>query len=88
MYFLYMSDQSGALREHFSGSGIQHFTGQSLAKFEMPLPSVSVATEMISTIEAMQRNATELEGLFQQKIQDLDDLRQSLLQKAFAGDLT
>ena len=88
MYFLYMSDQSGTLREHVSGAGIQHFTGQSLAKFEMPFPSVSVASEIISTIETMQRNSNELEGHFQQKLHDLDDLRQSLLQKAFAGELT
>ena len=88
MYFLYMSDQSGALQEYCSGAGIQHFTGQSLAKFEMPFPSVSVAKKMIVTIEAMHRSSMELEGHFQQKLQDIDDLRQSLLQKAFAGELT
>lgn len=88
MYYLFMSHQSGALQKHCSGAGIQHFTGQSLAKFEMPFPTLDVAKEMIGKIEEMQRISTELEGHFQQKLQDLDDLRQSLLQKAFAGELT
>jgi type I restriction enzyme, S subunit len=74
MYFLFMSHQSGALQEHCSGAGIQHFTGQALAKFEMPFPTLDVAETMISTIEEMQRNSTELEAHFQKKLRDLDDL--------------
>ncbi len=88
MYFLFMADQNGTLREHFSGAGIQHFTGQALAKFEMPFPSEAVAMGVISKIEAMQQRSLELESMLQQKLRDLDDLRQSLLQKAFAGGLT
>lgn len=88
MYFLFLSDLSGSLKDHFSGSGIQHFTGQALAKFEMPLPPVGVAKEMIRKIEAMQNACSELETKYTQKLQDLDNLRQSLLQKAFAGELT
>lgn len=88
MYYLFMSHKSGALQEHCSGAGIQHFTGKSLAKFEMPFPTLDVAEKMIGTIEEMQRSSAELEGHFQRKLEDLDDLRQSLLQKAFAGELT
>ena len=88
MYFLFMADQSGALREHFSGAGIQHFTGKALAKFEVPFPSAAVAKELIGAIETMQHSSVELEAIYQQKLQDLHDLRQSLLQKAFAGELT
>lgn len=33
-------------------------------------------------------NMEELQSIFNKKLQDLDDLRQSLLQKAFAGELT
>lgn len=88
MYYLYMMDQSGALQEHFSGTGIQHFTGQALAKFEMPFPNLSTATDMIGRIQAMQQKSIELEELYARKLNELDELRQSLLLKAFAGELT
>ncbi len=87
MYFLFMSDKSGDLRNHFSGAGIQHFTGKSLAKFEMPFPSPEIALQMVAKIEAMQRHSATLERRYQQKLLDIDDLRQSLVQKAFAGQI-
>ncbi len=88
MYYLYLSDETGDLQNHFSGTGIQHFTGKSLGKFTMPWPSFEKATEIVSTIEAMKNKSEALQAHYRQKLQDLDDLRQSLLQKAFAGELT
>ena len=38
VYYLLYCDLSGSLKSHFSGSGIQHFTHQTLAKFRIPLP--------------------------------------------------
>ncbi len=38
LYYLYVQDMSGELKQHFSGTGIQHFTGEVLARFEIPLP--------------------------------------------------
>ncbi len=88
MFFLYMEDQSGSLKTHFSGSGIQHFTGQALAEYEMPYPAPKLAEAMVARIEAMQLRSRELEASYVTKLQSLDALRQSLLQKAFAGEMT
>ncbi|RWC40546.1 MAG: restriction endonuclease subunit M [Mesorhizobium sp.] len=88
MFFLFMEDQSGSLRIQFSGSGIQHFTGQALAKFEMPFPSLGVAEKIVSRIEFMRQSSAELEGRYTRKLNGIDSLRQALLQKAFAGELT
>jgi type I restriction enzyme, S subunit len=37
LYFLFMQDTSGELRRHFTGTGIQHFTGEVLHNFEIPI---------------------------------------------------
>ena len=88
MLYLFLQDQIGALHEHFTGTGIQHFTGKALAKFQMPFPDPSVAQEITDRIEVIQRSSNLLQANYRTKLQDLDDLRQSLLQKAFAGELT
>lgn len=88
MYFLFMEDQSGSLCNHFSGAGIQHFTGQALAKYLMPFPTISDAEGMVAKIEAMHVSSGEVEQHYLTKLQSFDALRQSLLQKAFAGELT
>src|SRR5207244_9041975 len=36
VYYLYAQDNSGELKRHFSGTGIQHFTGEALDGFELP----------------------------------------------------
>ncbi|SDW39230.1 restriction endonuclease subunit S [Thiocapsa roseopersicina] len=38
LYYLLSKDLDGTLRNHFNGAGIQHFTGEALAQFEVPLP--------------------------------------------------
>jgi type I restriction enzyme S subunit len=38
LYYLYSKDLDGTLKKHFNGAGIQHFTGETLAAFEVPLP--------------------------------------------------
>src|SRR4051794_11431151 len=38
LYYLYAKDLDGTLKQHFNGAGIQHFTGEALAKFELPVP--------------------------------------------------
>lgn len=88
MFFLFMEDQSGSLKSNFSGSGIQHFTGQALARYEMPYPPPLMAEAMVARIEAMQSSSRELEEGYLAKLKSLDALRQSLLQKAFSGELT
>jgi type I restriction enzyme, S subunit len=88
LYWLYILDQTGQLAVHCSGAGIQHFTGKSLARFEMPYPTTGVAAEAVEAIEGTKQQSEELEVNYQTKLTDIADLRQSLLQKAFAGELT
>lgn len=87
MYYLYSQDKSGELKRHFSGTGIQHFTGEALGRFEMPLPSLPEIRNAIAKFDALSVETQRLESIYQQKLDALDELKQSLLHQAFSGNL-
>ena len=87
VYFLYAQDKSGKLKQHFSGAGIQHFTGEVLAKYKVPFPPLSELRRAISKIEAVHSELEHLEAIYKQKLLALDELKKSLLHRAFSGEL-
>ena len=52
------------------------------------LPCAKRQAEVAKRFSDAKESTTELQFAYKAKLQDLDDLRQSLLQKAFAGELT
>ncbi len=88
MYYLFLMDASGKLREYFSGAGIQHFTGQALSRFRLPMPPADVINVSVGRMSEMRLTVRTLETRYEKNLQMLDTLRQSLLQKAFSGELT
>lgn len=87
-YFLFHSDVSGNLRRYFTGSGIQHFTGQALKRFVMPIAPPSEMECHLEKVEEIHAQTQRLESICQQKLTALDELKKSLLHKAFTGELT
>lgn len=55
---------------------------------QFPFPSLSEQREIVERLSRLANETSLLSEGYSQKLQDLDDLRQSLLQKAFAGELT
>ena len=88
LYFLYLSDSNGTLKTYFTGAGIQHFTGKALHALHLVFPPVKNATIFIEHIERLHDQVRELEKLYEQKLIALNELKKSLLQKAFSGELT
>lgn len=88
MHYLFLKDATGQLKEQFTGSGIQHFTGQALAQFRMPFPDLKTTEKLVAKIEEMRAATDVLERQYEAVISQLENLRQSLLQKAFSGELT
>lgn len=88
MYYLYFTDANGELAQHFTGAGIQHFTGKALNAFTVPVPPSFLVEKLLAGIEAVYDEVMSLEVIYQKKLTALAELKQSLLQKAFAGELT
>lgn len=87
VYYLFAKDQSGELKENFSGTGIQHFTGEALAKFIIPVPSSQELKKAIKDFDALFAKTQHLELIYQQKLAALEALKKSLLHDAFRGAL-
>lgn len=88
MFYLYFTDTSGELAQHFTGAGIQHFTGKALNAFPVPVPPSTLVEKLLTGIEAIYDEVMSLEVIYKRKLTALAELKQSLLQKAFSGELT
>jgi type I restriction enzyme S subunit len=51
LYYLHYQDINGTLKSHFNGAGIQHFTGEALARFELPLPPLPEQQRIVGLLD-------------------------------------
>lgn len=59
-----------------------------LRLLKIPAPTLEVQIEVIEEVKELRQRMISAEAAYKEKLSNLDDLRQSLLQKAFAGELT
>ena len=53
-----------------------------------PFPSIETQQIIVHQLDALSLETNKLEAIYQQKINDLEELKKSVLQKAFSGELT
>ncbi|QAX31068.1 restriction endonuclease subunit S [Leisingera sp. NJS204] len=83
---LYLNSIS--LEPYVSGMAQPKLNQKQLNRIPIPFPDDDMRTEIVSRAQAMSEETQRLARNFEAALRDLDDLRQSLLQKAFAGELT
>ena len=88
LYFLYLCDSNDSLSKYFTGSGIQHFTGKALHQFDLPIAPLSEVKRYIRIFDNLYEKSSRLEEIYRDQIVQIAELKQSILQKAFLGDLT
>jgi type I restriction enzyme, S subunit len=77
------------LLDKSTGATVQHVNMKDIRGLSMSeLPSIQVQKECVEELEALKLKASRLESIYQQKIATLNELKQSILQKAFTGELT
>jgi type I restriction enzyme, S subunit len=59
-----------------------------LTNFEFPLPPIQAQGTIAAKLDALEQHCQDLESEVQQKLDHLTNLKQSLLHKAFTGELT
>lgn len=87
MYYLWFAAQTGCLRPYFTGTGIKHLTGQSLSKVPVPIADRSIQDRIVLNIEERMSTCEFIENTIDNALQQADALRQSILKKAFKGEL-
>ena len=76
------------LKEAGKGSARDNINLGTFSDRLFPIPDLEVQEAAIEKISKIDRECRRLSKEYAAKLQDIDDLRQSLLQKAFAGELT
>jgi restriction endonuclease S subunit len=90
--FLFEVFRSGIMKNqiarHVSGAAQPQLPIKTLIEFEIPVPnSLEQQKEIVRSVRAIEKETQRLEALYQRKIACLDELKKSLLQQAFAGEL-
>jgi len=71
-----------------SGAAQPHFNGKALKQMVFSYPkSLQKQKSLISEFKALQNQTKKLEAIYTQKIADLEEMKKSILQKAFSGQL-
>jgi type I restriction enzyme S subunit len=91
-YYGYFQIVSSLIQEQIKagtyGAALMQINIRDLRKIEFIVPTMDRQSECVEIFEELESKTDTLILEYAQKLQDLDDLRQSLLQKAFAGELT
>lgn len=74
-------------KEQSVGAGTKFLKLGMIKDLEIALPSLEEQRRLVSTLDAVLEEAQNLEALYQRKLEALDELKQSLLHKAFSGQL-
>ncbi len=71
-----------------SGSAIPQLTVPMIKKYKIPLPSITEQREIVQQLQALCNQTKKSEEIYKVKINKLEELKTSILQKAFSGELT
>lgn len=83
---LYLNSIS--LEPYVSGMAQPKLNQKQLNRIPIPYPDHATRLEIVRNAHAISEETQRLERNYESALNDLNDLRQSLLQKAFAGELT
>jgi type I restriction enzyme S subunit len=77
-----------ALEQLFTGTTIKHLTGKALKKYPLRLPPIDEQTEIVRRVDQLFAHADRIEQQVNQALTRVNNLTQSILAKAFRGELT
>ncbi len=90
-YFYYLLS-SNFVQKQFqllaSGAIVKNISSDLVKKAVLPIPNIESQKQLVNTIERLQDQTQALTDVYQQKLVALQELKQSLLHKAFTGELT
>jgi type I restriction enzyme S subunit len=91
--FLYYQLRSPKLREiiktsaHGANPTMKKINKQDVQNFNISYPSLQEQKQIVTKLDNLSAETNKLELIYQKKIDDLEELKKSILQKAFSGEL-
>ena len=72
-----------------SGTSIPQLTVPMIREYDIVFPkSLAGQTAIVQKLDSLSSQVKQLEEIYKQKLKDLEELKKSMLQKAFSGELT
>ena len=76
-----------ALKRSSVGAGTKFLKLGMIKNFQISLPTLTEQQAIVEKLDALSEETKRLEAIYERKQAALSELKQSLLQKAFAGEL-
>jgi len=88
-YFLNSNNSTKQLTGNIVGATRPRVNLSNVREIKLSLPkSISEQKQIVQKLDALSKEIKELETIYKQKIKDLEELKKSMLHKAFSGELT
>ena len=75
------------LIESGTGVNIKSLNQQALSSLVIPIPSLDEQQKIVTKLDELYGDTKKLESIYQQKLAYLEELKKSILKKAFSGEL-
>ncbi len=75
------------IQKYITGAAQPKLTQNNLNSIKILFPSLTKQQKIVEKLDALQEQTKQLEQIYTQKIKECDELKQSILQKAFRGEL-
>ena len=83
LYFLHYQEITGQLRQYYTGTGIQHFTGEALARLQIPLPPLPEQRRIVGILDEAFGGIATAKANAEKNLQNARALFESHLQAVF-----
>ena len=87
LYFCFSANWPGWIATKQFGSATNYIVVGDLKAFPVPTPPLPVQKKTVEQLESFTEETQRLESLYQRKLAALDELKKSLLHRAFSGKL-
>jgi len=87
--YRFLNSQNGReqIESRILGTTTKTITKNNVRSIEIPLLSLKEQKQIVKKLDKLSEQTKKLEKNYQQKINDLDELKKSVLKKAFSGEL-
>jgi type I restriction enzyme S subunit len=87
LYTIFEWDKEKIKAEQGTGTTMIHVSKGSMESRTVPIPPIEKQKRIIRELEKLRSETKKLEFHYRKKMDDLDELKKSVLQKAFSGEL-
>jgi len=85
--YYFLKKNVNLLNDLGTGTTFKELSKSVLSDIYIPLPSLKEQQTIVRQLDALRAETQKLEVIYTQKLSDLEELKKSILQKAFSGEL-